>query len=204
MAHQAGVATSRRSFAGAQDDSSINDKTGQYIYMSDLGSILSPATRQEIDRWLTKYPPERKRSAVLTALRLAQDQNGGWLTIELMDAVAFYLDLPKIAVYEVASFYTLLQTQPIGRHKISVCNSISCMLNGSEKILAHLENRLGVKVGETSVDGMFTVKEVECLAACVGAPMLQIDNQQYHEYLTPERVDQLLEEIKQQEMGHGK
>ena len=166
-------------------------------------SILSASTRQEIDRWLTKYPPDRKRSAILTALRLAQEQNGGWLSIELMDAVADYLDLPKIAVYEVASFYTLLETKPVGKHKISVCNSISCMLNGAEKILAHLETRLGVKPGETTTDGMFTLKEVECLAACVGAPMLQIDTQEYHERLTPERVDQLLEEIRQQEARDG-
>ncbi|HVV68716.1 MAG TPA: NADH-quinone oxidoreductase subunit NuoE [Gammaproteobacteria bacterium] len=159
-------------------------------------SVLSPEVRVEIDHWISKFPPERKRSAVLMALRLVQQQNGGWVTVELMDAVADYLDLPKIAVYEVASFYTLIQTEPVGRHKIAVCNSISCMLNGSGKLLEHLEQRLGIHPGETTADGEFTLKEVECLAACTGAPMLQIDDREYHENLTLERVDAILEEIR--------
>ena len=159
-------------------------------------SVLSSEVRREIDHWLTKFPPERKRSAVLMALRLVQQQNGGWLTVELMDVVADYLDLPKIAVYEVASFYTLLQTEPVGRHKIAVCNSISCMLSGSEKLIAHLEQRLGIHAGETTPDGLFTLKEVECLAACTRAPMLQIDDQQYYENLTTAHVDAILEEIR--------
>lgn len=167
--------------------------------MTGVNSLISQPVRAEIDRWLTKYPPDRKRSAVLIALRLVQEQNGGWLSVELMDAVADYLDLAKIAVYEVVSFYSMYETKPVGKHKIAVCNSISCMLNGSEQILHHLENSLNIKVGETTTDGLFTLKEVECLAACVGAPMLQLDDRAYHEHLTKEKLDQLLDEIRQKE-----
>lgn len=167
-------------------------------------TLLTQAVRDEIDAWLKKYPPDRKRSALLYALRLVQEQNGGWLSVELMDAVADYLDLPKIAVYEVVSFYSMYETKPRGRHKIAVCNSISCMLKGSEKIIEHLEHTLEIKVGETTTDGMFYLKEVECLAACVAAPMLQLDDRAYHEELNCEKVDALLAEIKQAETNHGK
>jgi NADH-quinone oxidoreductase subunit E len=158
-------------------------------------SKITPATQAEIDRWLTKYPPDRKRSALLIALRLVQEDNGGWLDTACMDAVADYLELPKTAVYEVATFYKMYDLKPVGRHKISVCNSISCMLNGSEKILQHLERRLGVKPGETSQDGLCTLKEVECLAACVHAPVLQVDDRAYHENLSIEKIDALLESL---------
>jgi NADH-quinone oxidoreductase subunit E len=157
---------------------------------------INPATQAEIDLWLTKYPPDKKRSALLIALRLVQEDNGGWLTTELMDAVADYLELPKTAVYEVATFYKMYDLKPTGRHKISVCNSISCHLNGSGKILEHLEHKLNVKPGETTQDGFCTLKEVECLAACVNAPVMQIDDRDYHENLTFEKVDTILEEIK--------
>lgn len=172
--------------------------------MTKENSIIPKLIQDEIDHWLTKYPPDRKRSAVLIALRLVQQHNGGWLTVELMDAVADYLDLPKIQVYEVVSFYSMFQTKPMGKHKVAVCNSISCMLNGSGKILEHLQKTLQIKIGETTADEMFTLKEVECLAACVGAPMLQIDDRTYHEHLTPEKVDQLIAEIRQQELNHAK
>ncbi len=166
-------------------------------------SVISPQVRQGIDHWIAKFPPERKRSALLMALRLVQQQNGGWLTVELMDAVADYLDLPKIAVYEVASFYSLLNLEPVGRHKIAVCNSISCMLTGAEKVLEHLEHRLGIPIGGTTADGLFTFKEVECLAACASAPVLQIDDKQYYENLTLERVDDILEEIRRLEVKNA-
>lgn len=156
-----------------------------------MKTILSEKVTAEIDRWLEKYPSDQKQSAVLTALHLAQAQNGGWLTTELMDAVADYLDMPKIAVYEVATFYTMYDLQPVGRHKINVCTNISCKLSGSDKIVAHLKKRLGVEVGETTSDRKFTLKAVECLAACTGAPMFQIDTQ-YYENLTPEKVDEIL------------
>jgi len=156
--------------------------------------LLSEASRAEIDRWIDKYPPEWKRSAVMPALSVAQEQNGGWLTTELMDAVAQYLDMEPIAVYEVATFYGMYELQPVGRHKISVCTNISCMLCGSESVVSHLEGKLGIKLGETTTDGKFTLKEVECLGACVGAPMLQI-GKTYYENLTPEKLDQILDTL---------
>jgi NADH-quinone oxidoreductase subunit E len=165
-------------------------------------SKITPTTQAEIDRWLTKYPPDKKRSAVLIALRLVQEDNGGWLNVESMDAVADYLDLPKTAVYEVATFYKMYDLKPVGRHKIAVCNSISCLLNGSEKILAHLEDKLSIKPGETTADGFCTLKEAECLAACVNAPVLQIDDRTYHEKLTVEKIDALLEQLKLEAGDH--
>jgi len=154
---------------------------------------LSEHTRSVIDGWLAKYPPEHKRSAVLAALREVQHENGGYLTVPLMDAVARCLELPEIAVYEVASFYSMLETQPVGRHSISVCTNISCMLRGGEEILGHIENKLGIKAGESTSDGRIFLKiEEECLAACCGAPMMMVDHR-YYENLTPERVDELLE-----------
>lgn len=154
--------------------------------------LLTPAARAEIDAWIAKYPPERKQSAVMAALRIAQDQNGGWLTTELMDAIAAYLEMPPVAVYEVATFYSMYELEPVGRHKICVCTNISCMLRGSDEVVAHLSKRLGIKLGETTADGRFTLKEVECLGACVNAPVMQIARQ-YHEHLTPETLDKILD-----------
>lgn len=153
---------------------------------------LSPQTRREIDAWLKKYPSERKQSAVLAALLEAQHENGGNLTRPLMDAVAAYLGMPPIAVYEVASFYSMLETQPRGRHSVSVCTNISCMLRGADAIVAHLEKKLGVKTGETTADNRIYLKrEEECLAACCGAPMMMVDHK-YYENLTLEEVDAVL------------
>ena len=157
--------------------------------------LLSAHARAEIDRWVAKYPPERKQSAVLAALREAQHENGGYLTTELMDAVADYLDLPPIAVYEVASFYSMFELQPVGRHCIAVCTNISCMLRGSDTVLSYIERKLGIKLGESTSDGKFYLKkEEECLAACCGAPMMQVDHV-YHENLTPEKVDRILDSL---------
>ena len=154
---------------------------------------LSEHAREEIDRWLAKYPPDHKRSAVLAALREVQHENGGYLTTELMDAVADYLELPPIAVYEVASFYSMFELKSVGRHSISVCTNISCMLCGSDAIVAHIEKKLGIKTGESTSDGKFFLKrEEECLAACAGGPMMQVDHV-YYENLTPEKVDQILD-----------
>jgi NADH-quinone oxidoreductase subunit E len=159
-------------------------------------SLISESVRKEIDHWFKKYPPEHKQSAVLYALRLVQEQNAGWLTVELLDAVADYLEMPKIAVYEVATFYSMYNLKPVGRHMVAVCTNISCMLRGAEKIVEHLQHRLGIKIGETTADGHFTLKEAECLAACGGAPAMQIDDRYYHENLTPEKVDTILVELK--------
>ena len=164
--------------------------------MSEKQTILSEHARAEIDRWAAKYPPEQRRSAVLAALREVQHGNGGWLSTELMDAVADYLGMPHIAVYEVASFYSMLETQPVGRHSISVCTNISCMLRGADDIVEHLERKLGVRLGESTQDGRFYLKqEEECLAACCGAPMMMV-NHKYYENLTPEKVDEILDDLK--------
>lgn len=158
------------------------------------GTLSAPACA-EIDRWVAKFPPERKRAALLAALTIVQRENGGWLTPELMEAVADYLEVPPVAVEEVATFYSLYDLAPVGRHKLYVCNSISCWLCGAERILEHLKQRLGVDVGETTPDGRFTLKQAECLAACGGAPALVVDGE-YHENLTPEKVDALLARLK--------
>ena len=159
-----------------------------------LIELLSTESRVEIDRWIAKYPVDQKQSAVMAALRIAQDQNGGHLTAELMDAVAEYLEMAPISVYEVATFYSMYEMKPVGRHKICVCTNISCMLCGSEKIVKHLQEKLGVGFGEVTPDGRFSLKEVECLGACVGAPMVQI-GENYYEHLTAEKVDKILDEL---------
>ena len=158
-------------------------------------SPLSAHLRAEIDQWMARFPVGRQRSAVLAALHAAQHENHGFLTRELMEGVAAYLSLPAIQVFEVASFYSMFETRPVGRHSISVCTNISCMLRGGEKILAHVEKHLGIKVGESTPDGRFYLKqEEECLAACCGAPMMMVDHK-YYENLTPARVDGILDSV---------
>jgi NADH-quinone oxidoreductase subunit E len=157
--------------------------------------LLSEHTRKEIDHWVAKFPPDRKRSAVLAALRFAQEQNDGHLTTELMDDVAVYLELPPIQVYEVASFYSMYELHPCGRHHVSICTNISCMLRGGEDLVAHAEKHLGIKLGESTADGRILLKrEEECLAACTGAPMMMIDHH-FYEHLTPETVGKLLDDL---------
>jgi len=155
-------------------------------------SLFTPEIRAEIDRWIAKYPEEWRQSAVMAALQIVQENNGGYLTQERMDQVAAYLDMPPIAVYEVATFYSMYELKPVGRHKVCVCTNVSCMINGSDKIVEHMERKLGIKLGETTEDGKFTLKEVECLGACGGAPMFQIGTK-YYENLTTELVDSILE-----------
>ncbi len=164
--------------------------------MTELDTnLLSPHAREVIDRWIKKYPEGQKQSAVLAAMREVQHENAGYLTLELMDAVAEYLEMPPIAVYEVASFYSMLETEKVGRHSISVCTNISCMLNGSDAIMQHIEKKLGIKEGESPEDGRYHLKqEEECLAACCGAPMMMVDHI-YHENLTLEKVDEILEKL---------
>ncbi|HEY8519985.1 MAG TPA: NADH-quinone oxidoreductase subunit NuoE [Gammaproteobacteria bacterium] len=161
----------------------------------DARAELSERVKQEIDRWVAKFPPGRQRSAVIAALHAAQHENDGYLTVPIMNAVADYLGLPPIQVYEVATFYSMFETKPVGRHHISVCTNISCMLRGGDDILAHVERKLGIKVGESTPDGRCYLKrEEECLAACVGAPMMMVDHV-YYEHLTPEKVDQILDSL---------
>ena len=137
--------------------------------------LLSAESRATIDAWLMKFPAEQKQSAVIAALEAAQHQNGGWVTRELMDAVADYLDMPKIRVYEVGSFYSMIELEPVGRNMVAVCTNLSCMLCGSETIVEHVEKKLGIKLGETTADGRITLKlEEECLAACSAGPMMTV------------------------------
>ncbi len=159
--------------------------------------LLTEETRQYIDHWVGKFPEglEGRRSAIIQALFRAQQQNGGWISQDLMDAVADYLQVPPVWVYEVATFYSMLETRPTGRHSISICTNISCMLCGSAKIVEHVEARLGAKIGQTTEDGrIFLKQEEECLAACTGAPMMIVDGH-YHENLTPEKVDEILDKL---------
>lgn len=159
-------------------------------------ALLTEHTRREIDEWVARFPEGKQRSAVISALRFVQEQNNGFLTTELMDAVAEYLDLLPIQVYEVATFYSMFETRPCGRHHVSICTNISCMLNGADDIVAYAEKKLGIKRGESTPDGrIFLKQEEECLAACTGAPMMMVDHV-YHEHLTPEMVDDVLDKLK--------
>jgi NADH-quinone oxidoreductase subunit E len=159
-----------------------------------MSTLLSEESRSKIDAWIAKYPPEQKQSAVMGALRIVQEANGGYLTTELMDAVAEYLEMAPIAVYEVATFYSMYELKPVGKHKICVCTNVSCMLCGSDDIVAHLKQKLNIGFGETTADNKFTLKEVECLGACGGAPMMQIGNK-YYENLTSEEIDEILSQL---------
>ena len=155
--------------------------------------ILSDHTREEIEHWLAKFPADQRRSAVLGALTAAQHQNQGFLTTDLMDAVAEYLGMAAIHVYEVASFYSMYETEPVGRNNVAICTNISCMLMGSDQIVDHIENKLGIKIGESAEDVRILLKcEEEFLAACSGGPMMQV-NHVYHVNLTLDKVDEILD-----------
>ena len=154
---------------------------------------LSEHVRQEIDRWRARFPEGRQRSAIIGALHAVQHENNGYVTEELMDRVAEYLGLPNINVYEVAAFYSMFQTNAVGRHNVAICTNVSCMLRGAEDIVAHVEGKLGIKLGESTADGrIYLKKEEECLAACCGAPMMMVDHK-YHENLTIQQVDEILD-----------
>lgn len=159
-----------------------------------LRQLVSPDSIRDIDEWIGKYPADQKQSAVMSALRIVQEEHH-YLTPQLMDAVADYLGMPAIAVYEVATFYTMYEHKPLGRNLVNVCTNVSCMLRGSGAVMDHLCSTLGVEPGGTSSDGRFTVRSVECLGACVNAPMMQI-NKDYHENLTTDKIDQALEQYK--------
>lgn len=158
-----------------------------------LVTLLSKKQMKEVDHWISKYPDSARPSAVLSTLHIVQETHG-YLTTAMMDAVADYLHMPAIAVYEVASFYTMYETQPIGKHLINVCTNISCQLMGCKTVVTHLEKKLKIRMGETTADGRFTLRPVECLAACVNAPVMQV-GKTYHEHLTPESIDKILEDL---------
>jgi NADH-quinone oxidoreductase subunit E len=172
--------------------------TGNYEQVKNVDPlvVLTEHTRHHIDHWLGKFPPDRKRSALIQSLFAAQEQNNGYLTDELITAVAKYIDVPSVWAYEVSSFYSMLETSPVGRHNVAVCTNISCWLNGGEDLLRHCEKRLGIKAGESTPDGrVYLKKEEECIAACVYAPAMTV-NGHYHERLTTEKVDEILDGLK--------
>ena len=154
--------------------------------MNDRKPLLSAAALREIDNELRKYPKDRRQSALLAALRIAQDEHN-WLSDALIEYVAEIIQVAPIRAYEVATFYSMYDLKPVGKHKISVCTNISCLLRGCDDVVAHLQNKLGIGFGETTEDGQFTLKEVECLAACAGAPMMQIGRHYYD--LTTDRIE---------------
>ena len=157
--------------------------------------LLTAESRAQIDGWIARYPADQKKSAVLSALQIAQQQNGGWVSSELMDAVADYLDMQPIEIYEVSTFYSMIEIEPVGRNMVALCTNLSCMLCGSETIVEHVEKKLGIKLGETTADGRITLKlEEECLAACAGGPMMTV-NGHYKENLTPGTVDEILDAL---------
>jgi NADH-quinone oxidoreductase subunit E len=159
----------------------------------DTSELISADARAQIDAWLAKYPPEQRQSAVLHALHVVQVQNDGWVSRELMDAVADYLGMPRVLVYEVGTFYSMIELEPVGRNMVALCTNISCMLCGAESLVEHVEKKLGIRVGETTADGRITLKrEEECLAACAAGPMMTV-NGHSHEKLTPEKVDAILD-----------
>lgn len=157
-----------------------------------LYQFMPEKRMDEINKWIAKYPEDQRQSAVMSTLMIVQEEHG-YLTATLMDAIADYLDMAPIAVYEVASFYTMYEHKPVGKHLVNVCTSISCLLRGSDGVINHLEKKLGIKVGETTDDGRFTLRTVDCLGACVNAPMMQVDKD-YHENLTAESMDATLEQ----------
>ncbi|MBB5357847.1 NADH-quinone oxidoreductase subunit E [Rhodanobacter sp. ANJX3] len=155
--------------------------------------VLSEHTRHHIDAWVAKFPPDRKRSALIQSLFAAQEQNQGFLSDDLIAAVAKYLDLPTVWAYEVASFYSMLETKPVGRNNVAICTNISCWLNGADDLVRHCEKKLGVKLGESTADGrVYLKKEEECIAACVRAPAMTV-NGHYHEHLDIQQLDKILD-----------
>ena len=157
--------------------------------------MLSADSLRKIDREIAKYPPEQKQSAVMAALVIAQDEKG-WLSDETMRAVADYLGMPPVAVYEVATFYTMYNLQPTGKYKITICTCLPCGLQGALAAADHLREKLGIDFNQTSADGRFTLKEGECMGACAMAPVLLVNNKKMHDYMSNEKLDALLKELK--------
>ena len=156
---------------------------------------LSAESLRKIDREITKYPPDQKQSAVMSALIIAQDENG-WLSTETMDEVARYLGMPPVAVYEVASFYSMYNLKRTGKYKLTLCTCLPCGLQGALDAADHLREKLGIDFNETTPDGRFTLKEGECMGACAMAPVLLVNNKKMHDYMSKEKLDQLIEGLK--------
>lgn len=156
--------------------------------------MLSPEALARIDREAAKYPPDQRQSAVMAALTIAQDEKG-WLSTETMDFVARYLGMPPIAVYEVASFYTMYEVKPVGQHKITICTNLPCALQGANAAAAYLKEQLGIGFNETTADNRFTLKEGECMGACGDAPVVLVNNKRMCCGMTPDKLDGLLKDL---------
>ena len=157
--------------------------------------MLSAAALQRIDREIAKYPPERRDSAVMAALAIAQDEKG-WLSSETMALVTDYLGMPPVAVFEVATFYNMYDLQPVGKYKLTVCTNLPCALSGANQAAEYLQRKLGIGFNETTADGRFTLKEGECMGACGDAPVMLVNNKRMCSWMTPEQIDKLLDELK--------
>ena len=168
-----------------------------------MPAMLSEAALRGIDREVAKYPPDQKQSAVMSALAIAQDEKG-WLAPETMDFVANYLGMPAVAVYEVASFYEMYNREPTGRYKITICTNLPCALHDAVKAAEHLKAKLGIEFGETTADGVFTLKEGECFGACGDAPVLLVNNKRMCSWMSPEKLDALLAELKAEAAEGGR
>ena len=156
--------------------------------------MLSEQIQEKIERELKKYPGDQKQSAVMAALRFVQDEKG-WLSSDDMQDVADYLDMPHMAVYEVATFYHMFNLKPVGKHVLTVCTNLPCQLMGVEDTLDYLKKKLGIGLNETTPDGKFSLREAECMGACVEAPLLTVNNRRMCSRLTPERIDEILTEL---------
>ncbi|HQT80605.1 MAG: NADH-quinone oxidoreductase subunit E [Ferrovum sp. 37-45-19] len=157
-------------------------------------SLLSKASLEKIDHEINKYPPEQKQSAVMSALRIAQEEHG-WLSTEVMDSVAAYLGMPTIAVYEVATFYEMYNTKPMGKYKLTLCTNLPCALSGADAVCKKLKERLGIDFNEVTADGLFSLKEGQCFGACGDAPVLLINNHEMRSFVSEEKLDDLLKEL---------
>ncbi|MXS84679.1 NADH-quinone oxidoreductase subunit NuoE [Nitrosomonas sp. HPC101] len=158
--------------------------------------MLSTESLKKIDREIAKYPVDKKQSAVMSALAIAQDEKG-WLATETMDFIANYLEMPAIAVYEVATFYNMYNLKPIGKYKLTICTNLPCALSGSNQAVDYLKKKLGIGFNETTADGLFTLKEGECMGACGDAPVLLVNNKRMCSFMTENQIDKLLEELKE-------
>jgi NADH-quinone oxidoreductase subunit E len=156
--------------------------------------MLSPDVLKRIDREIAKYPPGQKQSAVMAALAIAQDEKG-WLSTETMDFVAAYLGMPPIAVYEVATFYEMYNTEPAGRYKLTICTNLPCALQSASRAAEHLKRKLGIGFGQTTADGMFTLKQGECFGACGDAPVVLVNNKRMYSWMQPDKLDSLIAEL---------
>jgi len=174
----------------------------QVVSQNGVPFSLSPEALAEVQGLMKKYPEGRHKSALIRALHIAQEENDGWLSIAAMDHVAAILHITPIEVYEVATFYTMFNIQPVGKYVLEFCHTGPCAIEGAERLIAYVQKKLGIGTGETTADGLFTIKEVECLGACGYAPMMQV-GLYFHEHLTEEKIDRFLDDCRAGKIDKG-